>query len=491
MRNKARRRLDRVGASLLARTGLRPSTHALLHSVKAKTEGLLDRAARVLDRVQDAVRRRPAGDRARLLELVELKRRNVAHYEACLRNPRFDRFPASPLEMWLEVSNACNMRCAMCADFGPDDTQSSIFRDPHPGVVGEDVRCAIVPAFAGLVALHCHGFGEPLLYRGLAELVEEAKAHAVYTDFFTNGMRLGAELAERFVRCGLDRITVSMNGTTSEQYTMVHTGGRFELVCENLARLRDLKVQYRTDKPALNLQLLAIGPIFETLPDAVRLAADLGTEGIALNAMNIYETNARVHHWHMTYRPERDDRVLDECARLAARYGIAFDADAYRASRNTPEGRPTPGPETQKTLDLGAPDSEAAPPSLYDERGRHRDVTYWDELDEVPVEQESAGGRCCVYPFKGVFVKRNGDVKACCFAHGPVLGNVLNTPVLDIWGGAGYARLRHDLVAHRYPKDCRFCLDHRCIVTRDNATAEQMRNIAAWVRQRVRADRGK
>lgn len=60
----------------------------------------------------------------------------------------------------------------------------------------------------------------------------------------------------------------------------------------------------------------------------------------------------------------------------------------------------------------------------------------------------------CVHPFNGLTVSRTGDAYACCADWLPVpLGNVLRTPLMEVWRGREATRLRVSVLDQSF----RFC----------------------------------
>jgi len=60
----------------------------------------------------------------------------------------------------------------------------------------------------------------------------------------------------------------------------------------------------------------------------------------------------------------------------------------------------------------------------------------------------------CVHPFNGLTVSRNGDAYACCADWLPFpVGNVLRTPLMDVWRGREATRLRVSVLDQSF----RFC----------------------------------
>lgn len=91
-----------------------------------------------------------------------------------------------------------------------------------------------------LKMLRFAGTGEPLLHPQIAEMVAYAKAAQIADslDIVTNGALLTQQLAEKLVDAGVDRIRVSIQGVTAEQYSK--TTGVYSDIDKIIANLTHL-----------------------------------------------------------------------------------------------------------------------------------------------------------------------------------------------------------------------------------------------------------
>ena len=67
--------------------------------------------------------------------------------------------------------------------------------------------------------------GEPYLNPGFLDMVKYAASKKIYTATSTNAHYLTDENAKRTVESGLDRLIISIDGTTQETYQQYRVGG--------------------------------------------------------------------------------------------------------------------------------------------------------------------------------------------------------------------------------------------------------------------------
>jgi radical SAM protein with 4Fe4S-binding SPASM domain len=115
---------------------------------------------------------------------------------------------AAPRWICLQLTQACNLRCAMCYEWGTIGVHKQAVR---PAVLGYDVVAKIVHELAPYRP-HVDLFGgEPLSYPRIDDVVRLIKAHGSTVDLTTNGTRL-ADHAEALADAPVDRIWVSLDG---------------------------------------------------------------------------------------------------------------------------------------------------------------------------------------------------------------------------------------------------------------------------------------
>ncbi len=99
--------------------------------------------------------------------------------------------------------------------------------------------------------MHLHGYGEPLLDKGLNEKIKLAKTQTVLTTFIitTLGVEMDDVELENLLAAALDTMMISFYGATPESYKSVHRVDKLELVKKNLRTLAYLKAAkgYKTN----------------------------------------------------------------------------------------------------------------------------------------------------------------------------------------------------------------------------------------------------
>lgn len=142
------------------------------------------------------------------------------------------RVPRFPLNVDIEVSSKCQLKCDHCfrqyLDIGEDDFMPL---DVYKEIASECGR-------EGLFTLKFSMRGEPLLHPDIVEMVRFAKDEGIKEVWInTNGGPLTEKLARELIGAGVDWVTVSFDGL-GEMYESIRKPLRYE---ESLAKVRLLQ----------------------------------------------------------------------------------------------------------------------------------------------------------------------------------------------------------------------------------------------------------
>ena len=157
------------------------------------------------------------------------------------------KVPAFPLNVDIEASSKCQIKCAHCfrqqMDIGEDRFMDF---DLYKKIVAECGR-------HGLFTLKFSMRGEPLLHPNIVEMVAFAKKAGVREVWInTNGGMINEKLAEGLIKAGTDWITMSFDGLR-EEYEKVRYPLKFEESLEKLRILRRVRDRYNANT-LLNVQ---------------------------------------------------------------------------------------------------------------------------------------------------------------------------------------------------------------------------------------------
>ena len=154
-----------------------------------------------------------------------------------------------PHTYWVEITNACNLKCIMCP-------QSTSLKRPRRMMDYElfEKFLSGIPANRPLLKLYM--LGEPLLHKELIRMIDHSHRMGCETMIHTNATLLDGDMSERILRSALDYITFSFDGCTPEIYESIRVGARFSEVKANIETFLDLKARMGVHTPHVTIDIL-------------------------------------------------------------------------------------------------------------------------------------------------------------------------------------------------------------------------------------------
>ncbi|GEO05967.1 hypothetical protein AAE02nite_36310 [Adhaeribacter aerolatus] len=193
------------------------------------------------------------------------------------------RFWGSPISISFEPTTSCNLRCPEC----PSGLRS--FTRPTGMLPADLFKQTIDELHQQLWYLIFYFQGEPYLHPRFLELVGYAAGKGIYTATSTNAHYLTDDNARQTVESGLDRIIISIDGTTQDVYQAYRVGGRLDKVLEGTRNLVNWKKKLKSKKPFIIFQFLVVRPNEHQLEDVKTLAKELEVDDVWFKTAQIYD----------------------------------------------------------------------------------------------------------------------------------------------------------------------------------------------------------
>lgn len=309
-----------------------------------------------------------------------------------------------PKRVHIELSRSCNIYCRMCRD----TPYKAPFMDKN---LFDKIAEELLPHAA---ELRMDGGGELLLHPELPRIIK--KVSELGQPFFSssNGMLMSENTARMLAESTLHHIQISVDSPVKETFEWIRRGAKFDRVIKGVRHL--VEARKNVGRPFLiTFHAAVMRENVAQLPDLVRLAHNLGIEGVTANHLFCHED--------VTITPDSscfwDQAQYDEMREKAIETARELDSFFY-------------GP---------APFSSASTNNL-------------------------AGGNYCLYPENGVYILPNGDVAPCCGEQKIIFGNLQNQSFSEIWNGEKYAKLRQTYRGDKpFVPKCKGCITNIAAVT--------------------------
>ncbi len=182
-------------------------------------------------------------------------------YRRCwMENPKHFILREMPLHLDIEATSYCNLKCTFC------DRQILVDK----GMLGSmdmELFRHILDQFDENNRLWGVKFsyrGEPLLNKNIPDMIRYAKSRGVLDVYFnTNAMLLTEETCKRIIEAGLDRISISLDGTDKDSYESVRIGADFDIVVKNIQTLVRVRDEMHSSIPKIRIQTVKLPGIDE------------------------------------------------------------------------------------------------------------------------------------------------------------------------------------------------------------------------------------
>ena len=131
--------------------------------------------------------------------------------------------------------------------------------------------------------------GEPYLHPQFLDLVQYAASKNIYTATSTNAHYLNDKNARKTVESGLDRLIISIDGTTQETYQAYRKGGSLDKVLEGTKNVIAWKQKLQSKTPHIIFQFLVVKPNEHQVDEVKALAKELGVDEVGLKTAQVYD----------------------------------------------------------------------------------------------------------------------------------------------------------------------------------------------------------
>lgn len=232
------------------------------------------------------------------------------------RDPRFleyrrkwDEWPRSfyvgdfPLHLDIEASGKCDLRCPFCAVIcGSVGEGGFMSLDLFKKIIDEGAEhglCAI--------KLNSGERGEPLLNKFVDKMVAYAKDKGIMDVYLnTNATLLTRDMSEKLIEAGLDRISISFEGTDAETYERYRVGASYSKVLANMKELVRLREEMGVEKPLVRMQMVALPELQPKLDEYKEFWEPIADEVAFIDFKDYsHEQLGLTHDWACPYLWQR------------------------------------------------------------------------------------------------------------------------------------------------------------------------------------------
>jgi len=191
--------------------------------------------------------------------------------------------PFLPMTLSIEPTTACNLRCPEC----PSGLRQ--FSRPTGNLKNDFFRQIISDVKGHLIYLIFYFQGEPFINPDFLKMVKHASDNGIYTITSSNGHFLSDDIAKRTVESGLDRLIISIDGTTQEVYEQYRKEGNLENVIKGAKNVVKWKKKLHGNTPHVIFQFLVVKPNEHQIEEVKNLAKEIGVDEVKFKTAQVYD----------------------------------------------------------------------------------------------------------------------------------------------------------------------------------------------------------
>ncbi|HTF03463.1 MAG TPA: SPASM domain-containing protein [Bacteroidia bacterium] len=202
------------------------------------------------------------------------------HYSKWVKRP-VQR--ALPISVSIEPTTSCNLRCPECPSGLRSFTRAT-------GMLDESLFQKMTDEMKSHVMyMNFYFQGEPFLNPKLADMIRYASDRNIYTSTSTNAHYLDDETSKKVVQSGLNRLIISIDGSSQETYAAYRIGGALSKVIEGTENIVKARKQLQSRTPHIVFQMLVVKPNEHQVNEVKQLAEKLGVDEVVLKTAQVYE----------------------------------------------------------------------------------------------------------------------------------------------------------------------------------------------------------
>ena len=339
------------------------------------------------------------------------------------------------------ITDLCNLRCHTCGQWG----DNGYLRDRDL----KELRKQEVPYTRYIEMLHdlkankhtpilYFWGGEPMLYRGLMDVIHEGAKLGMPSSIATNGTRV-AKFAEEFCEAPMFLLQISVDGSCEATHNAARPGqsknhDSFSEVIEAFETLSEMKKRRGQKLPMLvSLTTISRENFFDLTNIYERLKP--------YTDLQIFYLSWWIDFESATKHSDDFERRFGESAKLP--YGWVGDWSKFDYAELSGQ---------LKDLQKRASGFNSCPvyimPNLTDEADLRK---YYTD------HSATFGFNQCVSIFQCPEIDSNGDVSPCRDYHDYIVGNIKDTKLTELWNSERYVKFRQSISQEGIMPVCTRC----------------------------------
>jgi len=188
-----------------------------------------------------------------------------------------------PASVSIEPTTACNLGCPECP------SGLKMFSRETGNLKEDNFQSWMNELARHVTYINFYFQGEPFIHPKFLSLVKYASQKKIYTSTSTNAHFLHDELAKQTILSGLDRLIISIDGTTQEVYEQYRVNGKLDKVLQGANNVLKWRKELKSKTPYIIFQFLVVRPNEHQIDEVKNLAAEMGVDEVRFKTAQVYD----------------------------------------------------------------------------------------------------------------------------------------------------------------------------------------------------------
>ncbi len=219
-----------------------------------------------------------------------------------------------PSILMVEPTNVCNLECPLCPSGG------GILKRKKGIMSFEKFKGIIDEIGDFLLNVSLYNLGEPFINKEIYKMINYARNKRIFVRISTNGHFFNKEEdREKLVKSQVDNLIVSLDGASQETFIKYRKKGYFNEVVDNLKQIVQLKKQYKSKLPYIELQFIVMRHNEHEIEKIKMLAKEIGVDKLTFKSVFLYGVDHLSNDEKAKYLPTNskyirysDEKELDK-----------------------------------------------------------------------------------------------------------------------------------------------------------------------------------
>ena len=198
---------------------------------------------------------------------------------------------SKPYHIEIEPTNICNLHCPLCS------TGVDAITRPKQKIKLENFKKLIDEVKDTALLLALQNWGEPTLVKDLPKMIKYATDAGIFLRMSTNfSIDYDDEFLIEFMKSGLGRLVIDIDGTTQDVYAKYRVNGNLETVLENTRKVVKIKKDNNLKYPIIQARMLVMKHNEHQIDDFKQLSKKLQVDEIEFGNIQL-NPNTAADEW--------------------------------------------------------------------------------------------------------------------------------------------------------------------------------------------------